>query len=210
MGHPGECTCDGCLLLRMRSPLPGERRDGWAAWYQRDAQALLASIERRCSLLRCRGYGEDLLQDCFLIAFRNVAQGAYRDQGKGLKAYIAGIARNRLRELRRLHKHECSADDETENVRDQSLDLHSRACVTEVVRLVREGRTLRPALHQRVVTGIYVEGKSSDQLAAELGIRPGNVRAIAYRTVHEIGCHVRQQHKLQLTAAAIRACLEML
>lgn len=92
----------------------------------------------------------------------------------------------------------------------QSLDLHSRACVTEVVRLVREGRTLRPALHQRVVTGIYVEGKSSDQLAAELGIRPGNVRAIAYRTVHEIGCHVRQQHKLQLTAAAIRACLEML
>lgn len=207
MDHHAVCTCDQCLLSQLLSALPGERRQGWHAWHQRDAPALFAYIDRRCRLFHCVEHSEDILQDCFLIAFRNIAQGAYLDCGKGLLAYIAGIARNRLRELRRRQRREWPSSSEFEAVGDGSLDLDSRLYVSEAIQLVREGCTLRPRLHQQVVAGIYSQGKSSGELAAELGIKAGHVRAIAYRTVHEIGYHVQQQHKLHLSAEAIRACL---
>lgn len=65
-------------------------------------------------------------------------------------------------------------------------------------------------MYRRVMAGIYMEGKSSDQLAAELGKNAGNVRAMAHRAVCEIAQHVESRHSMRLSATAIHACLAVL
>jgi RNA polymerase sigma factor (sigma-70 family) len=210
MEHLTECDCDRCLLLHMRAPGHAERQQAWAAWYRRDAPALFSFIDRRCGKFKCREHSEDILQDCFLIAFRNVSNGTYMDQDKGLNAYLAGIAKNRLRELHRLQLRETVSVDEIDVECVPGLDADSSLYLNEVVNMVRDVYRRRPHVHQRVVAGIYREGKSSSQLAAELGMNAGNVRTIAHRAVREIGHNLKHQHSMDLSSEAIRACLEVL
>lgn len=210
MDHLTDCSCDQCLLMQMRAANAAERQRGWEAWYRRDAPTIQAFIKRRCLALQCPEHCEDILQDCFLVGYRNVSKGLYHEQGSSLCAYIVGAANNLLRELVRLRRQEpvTLGEDEIEDARD--LDPDDGLYLAEVVNVVREAYTHRSNTYQRVVQGIYVEGKSSSELAAELGKSADNVRAIAHRAVREIGLNLERQHSMRLSAEAIRACLELL
>ena len=216
------CTCDRRLLAQLAAADPALRRQGWEAWYRRDAPALLAFLDRRCRRLGSQEQSEDLLQDCFLIAVRRIAGGGYVEQDKRLIAYLLGIAKNLLRTLHRRQRRAplafveqevmegvgCSAWEVNAALLDARIpDFGDSLYVAEVVHRVNEACTLRPVACRRVIVGIYGEGKSADQLAAELGKSAGNIRTIAHRTLHEIAYYLADRYRMRLSLAAIRACL---
>lgn len=210
MEHPEECNCDQCLLAQMMDDDCRVRQSGWEAWYSRDATAMLAIIKRYCSAAGFQDHSEDILQDCFLIGFRNVARGKYTNQDKGLRAYLSGVAQNLVRELSRLHRREVVILDEHEEKAAVCADLDDSIYLQEVLNIVGEAYAQRPDVYRCVIRGIYAEGKTSSQVAVELGKNRGNVRAIAHRAVREIGHHIKQKHHVHLSAEAIRACLTVL
>lgn len=204
-----ESSNDQHLLVLMRASNAVERQQGWDAWYRRDAPTIQSYIKRRAFLLRCMEHSEDILQDCFLIGFKNVSNGNYQEQGVSLCGYLTGIANNLLREVVRLQKREpVTLNEEIED--DLGISPEDSLDRDEIVNKVREACAQRSNVYQRVVKGIYVQGKSSNELAKELGKSAGNIRAIAHRAVREIGHSVAHQHHLQLSANAIRACLEVI
>jgi RNA polymerase sigma-70 factor (ECF subfamily) len=194
----------------MQAGDPAERKQGWEAWYRRDAQCLLHFLQQRCRALGCPDQAEDLLQDCFVIGFRNVASGAFSPSDKPLGAYLVGIAKNLLRELYRARQRGLADLDEEVAASSSGVEPEDSLFVAEVVGMVRAAAAQGPDVYRQVLAGMYAEGKSSHQLAAELGKNAGNVRAIAHRGVREIGRHLERQHSMHLSAEAIRACLEVI
>ena len=204
-----ECNCDRCLLTLMKSPKACERQRGWESWYQRDAATLLTFIQRRAIPLHCMEHGEDILHDCFLIGFKQISSGHFLDRGISLCGYLVGIAKNRLYQVIHLGRGVMALGDiEVEDT--LGLDIDESLYLEEVVNRVREACTQRSQIYQRVIEGVYVEGKSSDEVAAELDKSAGNIRAIAHRAVREIRDYLENQHRMSLSAEAIRACLEVI
>jgi len=210
MNHHTGCDCEQCLLAQMTADDPAVRQSGWAAWYRRDAPVIRAFVERRCRALGCQEQGEDLLQDSFLIGFRNVSRGAYADQTKGLRAYLYGIAKNLLCELGRIQRKiggQQTLDEELQSI--QTVTLEDRLYLDEVRRRVQEAYQRQSLLHRQVMHGLYVEGKSSDQLGKELGETASNIRAIARRAINEIGRQLAHEYGIHISSGAIRSCLQM-
>lgn len=209
MDHLTDCTCDLCLLIHMRSADAAERQRGWQAWYCRDAAAVDAFVRRRCGALRCADHSEDVLQDCFLIGFRNVSTGRYSEQSAPLCGYLFGIAKFLILAVVRGQRR-APADLSEEVEAKAGVSLDDALYGEEVLRRVREACTCLSQLERRVLEGIYLEGCTSDMLAEELGRRAGNVRIIAHRAVGEVEQYLARTHNLLLSPAAIRACLEAL
>lgn len=202
------CDCDRCLLAELgAAALEGQRR-GWEGWYRRDGAAVLRYIERRCRRFGCVEQSEDILHDCFLIAVRHVAHGRYRNQERGLTAYLVGIAKNLIRDaVRRQQRAPLGLDGCEAAGEDDAGMEEDRVYVEQVVMVVARAWLKQPQLSRRVLAGIYAEGRSADELGSEIGKNAGNVRTIAHRAVHSIATQVEGEHRLGLSADAVRACL---
>jgi RNA polymerase sigma factor (sigma-70 family) len=210
MAHFSESTGDQLLLMQMRATDAAVRQQGWEAWYKRDASDLQRYIYRHAYNLRCAQHSEDILQDCFVIGFKNVSSGAYREQEISLYFYLVGIARNLLRKTVRQQRREPTIFDELE-VEDESLfGVAEQIDLEETVNGVREACSSLSSNYQRVVEGIYVRGKTSHEVGEEVGKSAGNVRAISFRAVREIGQYLERRRSMHLSAEAIRACLEVI
>jgi DNA-directed RNA polymerase specialized sigma24 family protein len=194
----------------MRSSDAAEREQGWALWYQRDGTKLLAYLERRVHTGHSSEQSEDLLQDCFVIGFRNVSSGRYVEQGNSLCAYLYGIARRLLYESARLQKREVSfPQGDDEDVVKQEIELAERVWLSEVLELVKCSCAQKPVLAQRVVAELYSAGKSPDELAHELSKSAGNIRTIAHRTISGIAGDLARQG-ISLSTQGVRTCLQEL
>jgi RNA polymerase sigma factor (sigma-70 family) len=194
----------------MRSHDAVERRQGWEAWYERDAPALIGYIERRCRAHKCPDHSEDISQDTFLIGFRNVSSGRYQEQGVPLRAYLYGIAFNLIHEVARLRYRESTMPNELEVEALSSLCPDDIISAKEIVRRVQDACADLPQVHLLVLKRVYLEQRTASQVAEEVGKTAGNIRAIAHRAVHHVEQHLKHYHGLNLSHSAIRACLEVL
>lgn len=210
MTHRTGCDCDQCLLVQMCAANDAARQRGWEAWYRRDAATLQTFIEQRCRVLQCPEHSEDLLHDTFVTGFRNISSGRYREQGKALCAYLHGIARNLVYEVFRLQRKEKIDPAQMEAQISMQISIEDQLYLDEVRQFVAEARKGQPQLSQRVVEGLYTQGKSSDEIALELQKTAGNTRAIAHRAIHEIQQTLAQQHDVHLSSSAIRETLKLL
>lgn len=208
MAHQTHCDCDQCLLTQMRSTDATERQKGWDTWYQRDALALHTFIQRRCQIHQFLEHSEDILHDTFLIGFRNVSTGRYSEQNKSLSAYLHGIAKNLTYEAVRIQWKTATDTDQLEIQESRQLSLEDQLYAKEVLALIREGYEQQPPLYQQVIDGLYIDNQSAEEMAQKLRKTAGNIRAIAYRAIHEIEKYLERQYKLQLSSKAIRSCLE--
>jgi len=209
--HLAICDCDRCLYVQMKAPEPQVRQSAWARWYQRDGLALQKYLERRCRILRCVEHRDDLLHDCFVIGFRNVSSGRFVEQGNSLRAYLYGIARHLVNNLARfLYSESVRSDEQLDQPVVEKITMEDRVYLEEVCRIVREEEARQPDLVRLIVQGIYVEGKSSDEVADELSKSAGNVRIIASRAVSRMSEQLEHQHNLHISPFAIRSCLECL
>jgi RNA polymerase sigma factor (sigma-70 family) len=206
-----ECACDQCLLEQMNATDPAIRTRGWEEWYRRDAPALQRYLERRCRRLHGVEHSEDLLHDCFVIGFRHISSGRYVNQGKSLRGYLYGIARYLIYELARsLHNESAYSDEALERPVAERIAIEDRIYLEEICRIVREAQARQPDLYRLVVEGIYVEGKSSDEMAYELSKTAGNIRIIACRAVNQMSRHLEHHHNVHISPLAIRSCLQTL
>jgi RNA polymerase sigma factor (sigma-70 family) len=208
--HQSNCDCDRCLLGQMRSPDVAQRQRGWEAWYQRDAPSLHRYLERLCWEKHCPEYTDDLLHDTFLIGFKGVARGGYDEQKAPLRAYLYGIAKNRVHEIVRLQQREPLIPNDPDQEGGATVDLNDLLFLEEVYCQIQAALDYLPAVQQQVIVELYVNGKSSHKVAEALGLSAGNLRIIAHRAVSQIGKCLTYQYHIHVPANAIRMCLERL
>ncbi len=117
-----------------------------------------------------RGEVEDLLQDVFLKALRQL--GSLRDVN-AFGGWLARIARNCTVDYHRNRRDEETLNDET--VAASSSDI-------EAIRVLSVIRTLPDAYRETLVLRL-VEGMSGPEIAARTGLTPGSVRVNLHRGV---------------------------
>lgn len=210
MNHRPDCNCDPCLLAQMQSSNPAERQRGWTAWYSRDAATLLRYTERRCQTLGCGEHSEDMLQDTFVIGFRNISTGHFTEQGKSLCAYLHGIARNVIYDVARLQRKETLYEAECDRPVEEIISPEDRIELENIMRLVAEAYQQLSSLCRSIINGLYAQEKTSQELSVELRKSAINIRAIARRAVLSIHAYLADSYGIHLSSDAIRLCLKML
>ena len=210
MSHMSDCHCDQCLLAMMTATGAQLRQQGWQIWYERDRVALQRAIDRQCKALGCSLYSEDILQDAFVIGFRNISRGEFRDQGKALRAYLHGIARKLVYKVAYLQHKEPSYKADFDVEVEEIISPEDRIYVEHLLTSVGEACRQLPGPYCRVLKGLYAQEKNSQELSTELGKSPTNIRAIAHRAVQSIDQYLVDRQGLQLSTDAIRLCLKML
>ena len=210
MTHPQNCSCDPCLLALMQADDREPRQTGWDRWYQRDYERIQRYVTRRCHGVGCVAHSDDIVQETFVIGFRNISSRRYRHQGKALCAYLHGIARNLVREVARLQKREVADEQFLETQTMATLAVDDAAFLNQVLTLVGEAKTRLPDLQQQVIDGLYRRGHTSQRVGAELAKSANNVRAMARRAVKLICEYLARRYQLSLSHPAVRLCLQMM
>jgi len=158
----------------------------------RDAEAeLFRRLAPRVRLyglrhLRDRAAADDLVQDVMLMTCDSLREGKVRDS-RVLASFVLGTCRKVAANLRR-----------GERRRRDLLERHGRELVPaaaeepvlDIDRLSRCLGTLSPRERTVVVSSFYAE-RSADEIGAELGLTPGNVRVVRHRAI-----------------ASLRSCME--
>jgi len=75
---------------------------------------------------------------------------------------------------------------------------------------VREAYQQLAANQYNIVVGLYILGKTSVELSRELEKSAVNVRAIALRAINAMRAYLANRHQIDLSANALRLCLQHL
>lgn len=209
MIHPVHCTCDLCLLDRMRASNQVDRQAGWDVWYQRDHQKIQRYVAKRCQVMHCGEHCDDIVQDTFVIAFRKVAEGQYQDQGKSLCSYLYGIARNLVYEVARFNRRNVANDDLLVQMQSNAPTLIESVVLEQVLTAIVESRGELAPVQQQILDGLYARGETSEQVGTTLKKSANNVRTIALRAIREIEQRLQQHYRLTVPTEAIRLGLQM-
>ena len=209
MIHAQDCSCDPCLLALMHTDSRVQRQVGWERWYQRDYAAIHGYVARRCRAVGCTEHSDDIIQDAFMIGFRNIGNGSYQNRGKPLCGYLHGIAHNLVREVARLQNRETTNDDLIDARAAEVLALEDTIFLQQVLTLVQEAKARLSRRQQQILDGLYRRGQTSKQVGAALAKSANNVRIMALRAVNSINEYLDRQHNLSLSTDAIRLCLQM-
>ncbi len=174
-----------------RTPAERYRRDGarrsqedWGAILERlleGDRVAFAKFNRLLSgfLAQLRAYDfreewEDLRQEVLLATIANARAGRLRDP-QAFVGYVRIITRNKFidrlkRQLRTREKDVLPWDDETA---DAAAPADPRAApLGEAWAAVRE----LPEEHQRILAGVYLEGKTYQQVSDEMGVPLGTLK----------------------------------
>jgi RNA polymerase sigma-70 factor (ECF subfamily) len=165
----------------MRDELLGKAQAG-------DSEAIAQIIRVHQGLIR--GYvarlapdpvtADDLAQEVFLAALRSLDRV---DPERGIRDYLLGIARNlgRLAWRQRLKGKEISGDALFEAISARSALPDSEASPDRRLSALQECmKGLAPKAHE-VVLRHYREEQPCDEISAEIGTTPGNIRSILTR-----------------------------
>jgi RNA polymerase sigma-70 factor, ECF subfamily len=151
----------------------------------RDAEAeLFRRLAPRVRLyglrhLRDRAAADDLVQDVMLMTCDSLREGKLRD-ARVLASFVLGMCRKVVANLRR-----------SERRRRELLERHGREVLPEfsapeplldIDRLTRCLGGLSPRERTVVASSFYAE-RSADEIGAELGLTPGNVRVVRHRAI---------------------------
>ena len=192
------CECDTCLLDGLVANDQTIRQQAWQRWYERDKCRLHAYVSRRCYSLGCSEQSDDIVQDTFVIAYDNFCTGRFQYQDKALCAYLYGIARNLIYAALRRRGKESALEIDCDQPDHRNVNIDERVCLTDFLATVAEARSCLAPGKRRVLDGLYMAGKDSQQLGRELALSAVNVRAIASRAVIELRVHVAQRYPAEL------------
>jgi len=175
-----ERASDGDLALRLAA---GDR-EAEAELFRRLAPRVRLYGLRH---LRDPAAADDLVQDVILTTCDGLREGKVRDP-QSLGSFVLGTCRKVVANLRR-----------GERRRRELLERHGRELVPassqpepllDLERLARCLAALSERARTVVVSSFYAE-RSADDIAAELGLTPGNVRVVRHRAL-----------------ASLRSCME--
>ncbi|SMF42460.1 RNA polymerase sigma factor, sigma-70 family [Paenibacillus barengoltzii J12] len=133
------------------------------------------------SVLHDAKEAEDAAQETFLQIFKSLPE--YRAQG--LKTWLTRITVNKSIDIkrkrdRRKEEHWDPADLDLHATDSDEGNLFGLLHAERTVEVRRRIAAL-PAGHRQIVTKFYLEGKSHDQIAAELGVAVKTIESKLYR-----------------------------
>ena len=175
--EPSELT-DGELARRIAAA-EGVASDAEAELYRRFAPHVLLYGLRH---LRERAAAEDLAQHVLLLVLEKLRAGAVRDPER-IGSFVLGTARLASRERQRERNRFAEAPDDV----DRALGTQAPPPLRRL-----DAGALRQCLHalpereRAVILTSYYAERSASEVAAELGLSPGNVRVIRHRSLREL------------------------
>lgn len=145
------------------------------------------------SVLHDEQDAEDAAQETFLQVYKSLPD--YRSSG--FKSWLSRIAVNKAIDIKRkkLRRQEEQWDPAivADSVPDQGEDLERRLISKEQRRQLQEQITELPPVHRQVVTSFYLDGKSNDRIASELGQAPKTIESRLYRARAWIRKHWKEE-----------------
>lgn len=139
---------------------------------------------------RARGYGDDLAQEVWIAAARNLR--SFTGDEQAFRAWLFSIARSKLIDHARLASRRPASPTDPQVIADTSPtaphedSLTSREAIDELVRGLSDGQADIVLL--RVVAGLSVE-----EVAEIVGKRPGAVRVTQHRALRRIARRLHDQ-----------------
>ena len=158
-----------------------QRIDEYDELYRRNQGRIL----RLCTiLLRSPSEAEDVTQEVFLILYREQQRGERR---VGWAPWLTTVAVNACHRRRRSRWWSALRAQPTLDAAELATDTPSpelQAIGSEQRRTIREVFAMLSARQQEVFLLRHVEGYSTDDVAAMLGVRSGSVKRHLYRATH--------------------------
>ncbi len=172
------------LLPRVNDD-PTDRASAWDEWYTAiGAPSVLAFVRIQNDTAVPDA---DILQDAMVTAYEAMKDGRYRPRtGVPLTAYVKGIARNKIREARRRTSRFTPIEETpVELLAGHTPQLEHTVEFQEQLAFLRAGLAQLPPAWQRVLQG-YLEGQSTEEIAAALGITAEVVRQHKSRALRSL------------------------
>lgn len=201
---------DGTLMNQIQSTNNTTRQQGWGDWYARDREFLLNYVKRHFYKGSTRTCDLDIVQDCFLIAFKKIVEKQYEHQGKSLRGYLCGIGKNLIYAAIRLQNKEITDERYLDQPVTPANAIDEKIDIEAVLAWVAAARYNQPWQNLQVLNGYYSQGISSKALGQQLNKSASNIRIINYRSVNQIQEEVARHHNLTLSTEEIRTFLQVL
>ena len=153
---------------------PVDRAMAWEEWYSSVGKASVLAFVRAKN--NTPEPDMDIVQEAMVTAYVEVERGRYRPRaGIPFAAYVKGIARNKIREARRRARRLVPLEDAPEGA------VGSKELLEAVVERREQRDSLRAGLARltpgrRVVLEKYLEGHTTSEIAAQLGMSEDLVR----------------------------------
>ena len=129
---------------------------------------------------------EDILQDAMLTAYVEVERGRYeRRAGVPFTAYVKGIARNKIREARRRHRHAEPLEETIHLHATPARELETVYDRREERRALRRGLAQLPDRRRQVLEAI-LGGESLAEIARRLEMTKESVRQHKHRGLRRL------------------------
>lgn len=139
----------------------------------REYHPLVLAVALR--LLKSESVAEDVCNDIFTSLWQN---RAYLQEVVSLKAYLLTAARNRsLNALKSLSRSQAFLQDVRSSFPQKSLDTEAQLLEKEYRDFVRKGIDALPARAKEVFSLCREEGRSYEEVSAQLGISRNAVKA---------------------------------
>jgi RNA polymerase sigma-70 factor (ECF subfamily) len=171
---------DAELVDVVQHGTPDEAQAAWAVLFDRSIGSLERSVAARGLV---KSEIEDVLQETWARALAKI--GTYEQRGAPFVAWLHGIARKVMLEKARRRLYQRPEGYEPPSTGSDSVDPLEQVVTEEDVARRRE--TLLAAIaglspeQRAVVEGRLILGKSSRDVAADLGCSPSNVDVLLYR-----------------------------
>jgi RNA polymerase sigma factor (sigma-70 family) len=172
------------LLPRVNDD-PADRASAWGEWYTAiGVPSVLAFVRIQNDTAVPDA---DILQDAMVTAYEAVEGGRYRPRtGIPLTAYVKGIARNKIREARRRTSRFTPIEEsQVDLLVGHTPHLEHTVESQEQLALLRASLAQLPPARQQVLRG-YLEGQSTEEIAAALGITEEVVRQHKSRALRSL------------------------
>ncbi len=124
---------------------------------------------------------EDLAGDVFLYCYSNYEN--YDPRKSSLNTWLYLIVNSRIKNYYRDRRIYTDLDDVVGIIPDESNDMDACIYLEQATSHVRKAIDRLPEKQRRVVILRYFEEKTSEQIAGELGITPGNARVLLSRAI---------------------------
>ncbi len=179
-----EATAHSDKVL-VRKMLPGEDGDhaacarAWETWYATvGAASVLAFVRVENNSAEPDA---DIVQEAMVTAYTEMQRGRYEMRaGIPLTAYVKGIARNKIREARRRMRRTVPLDDVPEHEAKRHEQPEGVVERHERREALLAGLEALPTQRKRVLAA-YLQGQSTAEIAAALGISEALVRQHKHR-----------------------------
>ncbi len=127
---------------------------------------------------------EDLTSEIFIYCYNHYE--AYDPQKGALTTWLYMVVNNRIKNYYRDHAAFADFETVSQTMQDQNIDLDKGIYLEQLHNALMEAIKRLPERQQKVVMMRYFQNCSSDEIAKELNITPGNVRVLQSRALEKL------------------------